>query len=63
MERKDIIEFLNFRKKFSRQAWFEINKAVAERENEKAAKICLDDFDISLVMERLNSNPFLDIED
>lgn len=59
MKREDVIDFLNFRKKFSKLEWFEINKAVADRENEKADKVVLDDFDIDVILERIEKSPWL----
>lgn len=54
MNKKDINEFLEFRKKFSKLEWFEINQAVSFRENEKANQIKLDDSDIEIISERLS---------
>lgn len=59
MKREDVIDFLNFRKKFSKLQWFEINKIVADRENEKADKVVLDDFDIDVILERIEKSPWL----
>lgn len=59
MKREDVIDFLNFRKKFSKLQWFEINKIVADRENEKADKLVLDDFDIDVILERIEKSPWL----
>lgn len=59
MKREDVIYFLNFRKKFSKLQWFEINKIVADRENEKADKLVLDDFDIDVILERIEKSPWL----
>ena len=63
MKREDVIDFLNFRKKFSKLEWFEINKTVADRENEKADKLVLDDFDIGVILERIVNNPFMRLDD
>lgn len=63
MEKKDIIDFLKFRQKFTSLEWFELNKAVSDREREKAAKLELDDFDVDLIVDRLESFPFIDVED
>lgn len=63
MEKKDIIDFLKFRQKFTSLEWFELNKAVSDREREKAAKLELDDFDVDLIVDRLESLPFVDVED
>lgn len=62
MEKKDIIDFLKFRQKFTSLEWFELNKAVSDREREKAAKLELDDFDVDLIADRLESLPFVDVE-
>ena len=62
MKKKDIIDFLKFRQKFTSLEWFELNKAVSEREREKAAKLKLDDFDVSLIANKLESFPFIDVE-
>lgn len=63
MKREDVIDFLNFRKKFSKREWFEINKTVADRENEKADKLVLDDFDIEVILERITANPFMKLDE
>lgn len=63
MEKKDIIDFLKFRQKFTSLEWFELNKAISDREKEKAAKLELDDFDVDLIVDRLESLPFVDVED
>ncbi|MET3616629.1 hypothetical protein ABID14_000249 [Peptoniphilus olsenii] len=63
MEKKDIIDFLKFRQKFTPLEWFELNKAISDREKEKAAKLELDDFDVDLIVDRLESLPFVDVED
>lgn len=63
MKKKDILDFLKFRQKFTSLEWFEMNKAVSDREREKAAKLELDDFDVDLIVDRLESLPFVDVED
>lgn len=63
MKKEDLISFLNFRKKFSKREWSEINKIVADREREKADKLKLDDFDIEVILYRVVYNPFLEVED
>lgn len=63
MEKKDILDFLKFRQKFTSLEWFELNKAISDREREKAAKLKLDDFDVDLIVDRLESLPFVDVED
>lgn len=62
MKKEDLISFLNFRKRFSKREWSEINKIVADREREKAAKLKLDDFDVNLIVNKLESFPFIDVE-
>lgn len=63
MKKKDIVDFLKFRQKFTSLEWFELNKAISDREREKAAKLELDDFDVDLIVDRLESLPFVDVED
>ena len=36
MKAEDIKKFLEFRKKFTKREWFEINKAVDDQENKRA---------------------------
>lgn len=57
--KEDLISFLNFRKKFSKREWSEINKIVADREREKADKLELDDFDIEVILEKIEDSPWL----
>lgn len=59
MKKEDLISFLNFRKKFSKCEWSEINKIVADREREKADKLELDDFDIEVILEKIEDSPWL----
>lgn len=59
MKKEDLISFLNFRKKFTSLEWFELNKAVSEREREKAAKLELDDFDIEVILEKIEDSPWI----
>lgn len=59
MKKEDLISFLNFRKKFSKREWSEINKIVADREREKADKLELDDFDIEVILEKIEDSPWL----
>lgn len=63
MEKKDILDFLKFRQKFTSLEWFELNKAISDRKREKAAKLGLDDFDVDLIVDKLESLPFVDVED
>lgn len=55
MSKSDIKEFLNFRKKFSKKEWFDINKAVSDQENKRADQIMLDDSDIEEILNRIYS--------
>lgn len=61
MKVEDIKSFLEFRKKFTKREWFEINKAVADQENKRADQIILDDSDVKKVMARIVSNKLLDL--
>ena len=63
MKKEDLISFLNFRKKFTKREWFEINKLIEDRERQKADKLELDDFDIEVILDRVVYNPFLEVED
>ena len=54
MKVEDIKSFLEFRKKFTKREWFEINKAVADQENKRADQIILDDSDVNEVLSRIN---------
>lgn len=59
MKKEDLISFLNFRKKFSKREWSEINKIVADREREKADKLELDDFDIEVILGKIEDSPWI----
>lgn len=61
MKVEDIKKFLEFRKKFTKREWFEINKAVSYQENKRADQIILDDSDVKKVMARIVSNKLLDL--
>lgn len=63
MKVKDIKEFLEFRKKFTKREWFEINKAVADQENKRADQIILDDSDVIEILGRIyrHSDNFIKI--
>lgn len=63
MKKEDLISFLNFRKKFTKREWSEINKLIEDRERQKADKLELDDFDIEVILDRVVYNPFLEVED
>ncbi|MDU2563794.1 MAG: hypothetical protein E7C96_02915 [Streptococcus lutetiensis] len=43
---KSIKQFLEFRKKFTKREWFELNRAVEAQLSKKADQIILDDLDI-----------------
>lgn len=48
---KDVQQFLEFRKKFTKREWHELNRAVEVRLNEKADQLELDDFDLKVITE------------
>lgn len=54
MKEADVVAFLNFRRKFSKREWNELNRAVEAREMEKADKIELDDLDLEIILSKLN---------
>lgn len=54
MKAEDIKKFLEFRKKFTKREWFEINKAVDDQENKRADQIILDDSDVNEILDRIN---------
>jgi len=43
---ESIKQFLEFRKKFTKREWFELNRAVEAQLTKKADQIILDDLDI-----------------
>jgi len=53
MKKTDLIEFLEFRSKFTNREWNEINRCVEFREREKAAQTKLDDLDKKIILERI----------
>ena len=61
MKLEDIKQFLEFRKKFSKREWHEINEAVRLQENKRADQIVLDDSDIRKVMVTISQNNFLNL--
>ena len=61
MKVDDAKEFLEFRKKFSKLEWFELNKAVEIQENKRADEIVLNDSDIKEIQKRINDNSFLKV--
>ena len=61
MKKEDIKKFLEFRKKFSKREWHEINEAVRLQENKRADQIVLDDSDIRHILVHISDNRFLDL--
>ena len=59
MKIEDIKQFLEFRKKFTKLEWHEINEAVRLQENKRADQIVLDDSDIRKVMVTISENELL----
>ena len=55
MKTNDIKSFLEFRKRFSKREWHEINEAVRLQENKRADQIVLDDSDINEILDRLSA--------
>lgn len=55
MENKEdkVVEFLEFRSKFTKREWAELNQAVEFRIKEKADNMLITDFDIKLITERI----------
>ncbi len=50
---ENVQQFLEFRKKFTKREWNELNRAVEVRLNEKADQLELDDLDLKVITERL----------
>lgn len=61
MKLQDIKQFLEFRQKFTKREWHEINEAVRLQENKRADQIVLDDSDIYSVIIRLNNSNVLEL--
>lgn len=61
MKIEDIKQFLEFRQKFTKREWHEINEAVRLQENKRADQIVLDDSDIRKVMVNISQNNFLNL--
>lgn len=59
MKIEDIKQFLEFRQKFTKREWHELNEAVRLQENKRADQIVLDDSDIRKVMVTISENKFL----
>ena len=54
MDKKTAIkEFLNFRSRFTKREWHELNQAVDERLNQKADQLKLDDSDLVAISDKL----------
>lgn len=51
--KEDIKQFLEFRQKFTKRQWVELNQAIEQRLNQKADQLVLDDLDIQIVSERV----------
>lgn len=49
-----IKEFLEFRSKFTKREWIEINHVIDSRLNEKADQLKLDGSDLEIISSRLN---------
>lgn len=54
MKVEDIKKFIEFRRKFTKREWFEINKAVSDQENKRADQLILDDSDVNEILARIN---------
>lgn len=50
MNKKDLLDFLEFRKKFTQREWADINQAVALRLQRKADKLQLDGSDVDAIV-------------
>ena len=61
MKTEDIKQFLEFRQKFTKREWHELNEAVRLQENKRADQIVLDDSDIRKVMVTISENKFLNL--
>ena len=54
MDKKTAIKvFLDFRSKFTKREWHELNQAVDERINQKADQLKLDDSDLVVISDKL----------
>ena len=54
MDKKTAIkEFLNFRSRFTKREWHELNQAVDERLKQKADQLKLDDSDLVALSDKL----------
>lgn len=48
-----IKEFLEFRSRFAKREWHELNQAIDERLNQKADQLKLDDSDLVVISDKL----------
>lgn len=55
MNKQDVIDYLNFRKKFTKREWYELNILIEKREKEIADQIKLTDHDLEIITERAKS--------
>ncbi len=62
MKIEDIKQFLEFRKKFTKLEWHEINEAVRLQENKRADQIVLDDSDIKKIIINISRNKLIDLD-
>ena len=54
MDKKTAIKvFLDFRSKFTKREWHELNQAVDERLKQKAGQLKLDDSDLVVISDKL----------
>ena len=54
MDKKTAIKkFLEFRSKFTKREWYELNQAIDERLNQKADQLKLDDLDLVAISDKL----------
>lgn len=53
LEKETIKRFLEFRKKFTKRQWADLETAINARFSEKAGQLKLDDFDLKAITERL----------
>lgn len=61
MKVEDIKQFLEFRQKFTKREWHEINEAVRLQENKRAGQIVLDDSDVYSIITRLIKSNFIEL--
>lgn len=61
MDVDSVKSFLEFRKKFTKREWFELNQAVSDQENKRADQIRLDDSDIKEIFTNIYKSKFISI--